>query len=141
MGNKTSRSDIISFQNSASQSYSRMKSIELITNYETNNNFQYDAIYQIRSDILLNNFIGLIRNNGIYTNKLDTIFYGDRNSMVELSKFYNEYVKHCNINSFILPLWHMERQIMNFIYNKKLSIIEVNMPTNQHGIKRIENIG
>ena len=141
MGNKTLWNEIISFQNSASQSYSRMKSIELITNYEISNNFKYDVIYQIRSDILLNNFIGLIKKNGIYTNNLDTIFYGDRNSMIELSKFFIEYVKNCNINSFILPLWHMERQIMNFINNKKLTIIEVKMPTNQHGIKRINNVG
>ena len=49
-----------------SKVYSRKKSIETILNHEKQNNIIYDNIYQIRTDIQLNNNINKITTNGIY---------------------------------------------------------------------------
>ena len=88
---KITSSDAINYKNAMSQVYSRKKSIETILNHEKQNNIIYDNIYQIRTDIQLNNNINKITTNGIYKNNLDVIIYGDRMSMIKFSNIFDDY--------------------------------------------------
>ena len=128
--------EAISYQNAISQSFSRQKSINLIIDYEKENLIKYDNIYQTRSDILFENFVIPINKNGIYSNFInDTLYYGDRNSMIKFSNMYDEYFKLLLFQKD-LNIAFMEIHIDNYI--KKLGINKniIILPFTNNGIKR-----
>jgi len=133
-------SDAISYQNIMSQVYSRKKSIESILNYEKQNNIIYDNIYQIRTDIQLNNNINKITTNGIFKNNLDVIIYGDRLSMIKFSNMFDDYCINTHYLSHKFPLWNLEYHIDKYINDSNIKCINVSHPTvpelGVHGIKR-----
>lgn len=95
--NKIALYDAANFQNIRSQSYSRQKGVQIMKNYENENNFKYDYIYQIRSDILVTKKICCNNPNFHYfpINEyvIDTFVYGGRDSLVFMSDFHDHAIE------------------------------------------------
>jgi virulence-associated protein VapD len=134
--------DVISYQNSVSQLYSREMSIKLCREYEIENNSHYDFIIQVRSDILFNNHLD-VRFHGLSKNNTDTVVYGDKESMIKYGNIYNQYVPQLKFNCSDLPIWHMEHHLDKYLKSIGIFINYVIMPfvNKDHGIKRIDKIG
>ena len=134
---------VISYQNSLSQLYSRKQSIKMVNYFEEKYNMKYENIFLLRSDILFNNIFSKIKKNGIYTNNLDTVLYGNRECISMLGNMYDEYALLIKYNNGDLPLWHMEHHMMKYINTCGIckNIVVMPFALSGHGIKRIENIG
>ena len=63
--------------------------------------------------------------------------------MLRYGNIYNEYVPKLKFNSGDLPIWHMEHHLEKYLRSIGSVINYVRMPfqNQEHGIKRIENIG